>query len=85
MVVTLSVVAMAWPYLTRGVQFKQEWGYDLAFSYVGERWQEGDVVATVAPLACWVSLDHCDYFVNQKPYETYALEREGVLVESVSG
>lgn len=85
MVVTLSVVAMAWPYLSRGVQFKQEWGYDLAFSYVGERWQEGDVVATVAPLACLVSLGHCDYFANQKPYETYALEREGVLVESVSG
>lgn len=85
MAVTLSVVVMAWPYLSRGVQFKQEWGYDLAFGYVGERWQEGDVVATVAPLACWVTLGHCDYFVNQKPYETYALEREGVLVGAVSG
>ncbi len=84
-VVTLSVAAMAWPYLSKGLQFKPEWGYDLAFGYVRERWQAGDVVATVAPLACWVTLDHCDYFVNQKPYETYALEREGVLVESVSG
>jgi len=84
-VVTLSVAAMAWPYLSRGVRFKQEWGYDLAFGYVGKRWQEGDVVGTVSPLACLVSLGHCDYFVNQKPYETYALEREGVLVGSVGG
>lgn len=84
-VVTLSVAAMAWPHLSKGLQFKPEWGYDLAFGYVRERWQEGDVVATVAPLPCWVTLDHCHYFVNQKPYETYALEREGVLVESVSG
>lgn len=84
-VITLSVAAMAWPYLSRGIQFEQEWGYDLAFGYVGERWREGDMVATVSPLACLVTLGHCDYFVNEKPYETYALEREGVLVESVGG
>jgi len=64
---------------------RQEWGYDLAFRYVGDQWREGDVIVTVAPIACLVSLEQCDYIAIQKAYETYAIEEKGRLVEAVTG
>lgn len=66
-------------------RFRQEWGYDLAFEYAADQWREGDVMVTVAPVACLASVERCDYFAIQKAYETYAIEKNGRLVETVSG
>jgi len=71
--------------LPGGAGYRQEWGYDLAFIYVGDQWRKGDVMVTVAPVACLVSLGRCDYFAIQKAYETYAIERNGRLVEALTG
>lgn len=68
-----------------GPRLPQEWGYDLAFEHVGERWRERDVMVTVAPVACLVSHESCDYIATQQAYETYAVESEGQLVEAVTG
>lgn len=65
-------------------RFRQEWGYDLAFDYVADQWRERDVMVTVAPMACLVSLEQCDYIAIQKAYETYAIEKNGGLVEAVT-
>ena len=70
--------------ITDKQRFRQEWGYDLAFEYVADHWREGDVVVTVAPVACLVSLEQCDYIAIQTAYETYALEEDGRLVEAVT-
>jgi hypothetical protein len=65
-------------------RFGQEWGYDLAFEYVADRWREGDVTVTIAPMACLVTLEQCDYIAIQWAYETYAIEKNGGLVEAVT-
>lgn len=41
-------------------------------------------MVTVAPMACLVSLEQCDYIAIQKAYETYAIEKNGGLVEAVT-
>lgn len=56
-------------------------GYDLAFRYVREHWQEGDVVLTASPTASAVYLGRCDYYASQKDYEQYLVKKGGVWVD----
>jgi len=65
--------------------YQQEWGYDLAFRYLKERWQDGDVVLTVIPAASSLYLGQTDYFAIQRGYEEYIMERDGVLVDRWTG
>jgi len=60
---------------------RQEWGYDLAFEYLGEQWQEGDVVLTIVPYACQLYVPQCDYYVSGKAYEEYVFDNNGVLID----
>ncbi len=62
-------------------RFREEWGYDLAFEYVAHHLRGDDAVVTVAPMACLVSLEQCDYVAIQTAYETYAVEEKGRVVE----
>ncbi|MCJ7668871.1 MAG: glycosyltransferase family 39 protein [Anaerolineae bacterium] len=63
----------------------QVWGYDLAFYYVRSHWQEGDVVLTIAPYACDLYLERCDYYATQLDYEEYVFERGGILIDRYTG
>lgn len=83
--VVVAVGLMGASTFTDGPRLPQEWGYDLAFEHVGDRWRERDVMVTVAPVACLVSHERCDYIAFQQAYETYAVESEGQLVEAVTG
>jgi len=60
---------------------EQEWGYDLAFQYLGEQWQEGDTVLTIVPFACELYLPRCDYYASGKAYEEYVFLKSGVLID----
>lgn len=60
---------------------RQEWGYDLAFDYLQQRWREGDTVLTIVPFACELYLPQCDYYASGTAYEEYVFERDGVLVD----
>jgi len=68
-----------------GVTRTQVWGYDLAFDYVRGHWQEGDVVLTIAPYACDLYLERCDYYATQLDYEEYVFERDGILIDRYTG
>ncbi|NIN65363.1 MAG: hypothetical protein GTO63_11820 [Anaerolineae bacterium] len=83
--VVVAIGLMGASTFTDGPRLPQEWGYDLAFEHVGDRWRERDVMVTVAPVACLVSHERCDYIAFQQAYETYAVESEGQLVEAVTG
>lgn len=72
------------PSITDQQRFRHEWGYDLAFDYVDHHWREQDVMVTVAPMACLVTLEHCDYIAIQTAYETFAIEANGGWVEAVT-
>jgi len=82
--ISVGVGLIGVPSIVDKQRFRQEWGYDLAFDYVADQWREGDVMVTVAPMACLVSLEQCDYIAIQKAYETYAIEKNGGLVEAVT-
>ncbi len=60
---------------------RQEWGYDLAFKFLQQQWQDGDAVMTIVPYACQLYLPRCDYYVSGKGYEEYVFDREGVLID----
>lgn len=57
--------------------YAQEWGYDLAFRYLRDRWEPaaGDRVATISPSACALYLEECDYFAIQRGYEEFIVSR----------
>ncbi|HUW96490.1 MAG TPA: glycosyltransferase family 39 protein [Anaerolineae bacterium] len=60
---------------------RQEWGYDLAFEYLGQQWRDGDAVMTIVPYACQLYVPRCDYYVSGKGYEEYVFDRNGVLID----
>jgi hypothetical protein len=64
---------------------QQEWGYDLAFEYLQEHWQEGDTVSTIVPFACDLYLPQCDYYASGRAYEEYVFQKNGVLVDRWTG
>ena len=80
---TLLVVAACLLFLpaAQATLARQEWGYDLAFEYLGEQWQEGDVVLTIVPYACQLYVPQCDYYVSGKAYEEYVFDNNGVLID----
>lgn len=81
---TLSLVVLASSLQLPGglsVLSTQIEGYDLAFRYVRDHWQEGDVVITASPTASAVYLDRCDYYAIQRDYEQYIVEKGGLLVD----
>jgi hypothetical protein len=60
---------------------QQEWGYDLAFEYLAQRYQEGDAVMTIVPYACDLYLPHCDYYASGRAYEEYVFDKDGELID----
>jgi hypothetical protein len=50
----------------RAVATRDEWGYDQAMAFVGERWTQGDGLATIAPAAAFVVLDRADYLAIEE-------------------
>jgi len=82
--ITVGIGMIGVSSVSGGAMSRQEWGYDLAFGYVGEQWREGDVMVTVAPIPCLVTLDKCDYIAIQTAYETYAIQDNGGLTEAVT-
>jgi len=60
---------------------EQEWGYDLAFEYLGEQWREGDTVLTIVPFACELYLPRCDYYASGRAYEEYVFLENGVPID----
>jgi hypothetical protein len=57
--------------------YVQEWGNDLAFRYLRDRWNpdEGDLVVTSMSTASMLYLGQNDYFAIQKGYEEYLVNR----------
>jgi hypothetical protein len=57
--------------------YAQEWGYDLAFRYLRDRWEPaaGDRVANISPSACTLYLEECDHFAIQRGYEEFIVNR----------
>jgi 4-amino-4-deoxy-L-arabinose transferase-like glycosyltransferase len=82
----LTCLLVAWAFLlslsaARTTISQQEWGYDLAFEYLQEHWQEGDTVLTIVPFACDLYLPRCDYYASGRAYEEYVFEKDGVLID----
>jgi len=63
-VVVVLTSALLWVPL-RQVTAGQEYGYDLAFRYVRDRWREGDAIMTFNTSASYVYLGRCDYYPTQ--------------------
>jgi hypothetical protein len=59
--------------------YVQEWGYDLAFRYLRDRWdpEAGDLVVTSMSTASMLYLGQDDYFAIQRGYEEYIVNRPG--------
>ncbi|MFC2030927.1 glycosyltransferase family 39 protein [Chloroflexota bacterium] len=59
--------------------FAQEWGYDLAFRHLRDRWQPeaGDRIATSMSTAALLYLGRNDAFAIQQGYEEYVVARPG--------
>jgi 4-amino-4-deoxy-L-arabinose transferase-like glycosyltransferase len=82
----LTCLLVAWAFVlflpgARAMISQQEWGYDLAFEYLQERWQDGDTVLSIVPFACDLYLPQCDYYASGRAYEEYVFEKDGVLVD----
>jgi len=78
----LVVAACLWVLpAARTALAREEWGYDLAFEYLGGEWRDGDAVITIAPYACQLYLPRCDYYASGKGYEEYVFDREGELID----
>jgi hypothetical protein len=60
---------------------RQEWGYDLAFEYLAQNWQDGDAVLTIVPYACALYIPKCDYYASGRAYEEYVFNRDGELID----
>jgi hypothetical protein len=62
-----------------GTAYVQEWGYDLAFRHLRDRWQpdEGDRVVTSMSTAAMLYLGRNDAFAIQQGYEEYLVPRPG--------
>jgi len=55
---------------------RQEFGYDLAFRYVGEHRQDGDEVMSFDLSSCMLYLNEdCDYVAVEKDFHAYATQR----------
>jgi 4-amino-4-deoxy-L-arabinose transferase-like glycosyltransferase len=82
-VTSLLVVAAVLLFLpaARATVAEQEWGYDLAFEFLQERWQEGDAVLTIVPFACELYVPQCDYYASGVGYEEYVFDKSGVLID----
>ena len=70
---------------TRGATTREEWGYDRAMAVVGEAWVEGDALATIAPMAAFVHLGHCDYLAIEEGGSALMVERDGRRLDSWTG
>jgi hypothetical protein len=59
--------------------YPQEWGYDLAFRYLRDRWNpdEGDLIVTPMSTASMLYLGRNDFFAIQQGYEEYIVSRPG--------
>ena len=57
--------------------YRQEWGYDLAFRYLRQQREPGDLVLTLSPTPCALYLGHCDRFAIQHGYEEFIVNRPG--------
>ena len=59
--------------------YVQEWGYDLAFRYLCDRWdpEGGDLVITSMSTASMLYLERDDFFAIQRGYEEYIVNRPG--------
>jgi hypothetical protein len=82
--VVILTVWLAYPD-TRAAVAREEWGYDRAMKFVGDAWAEGDALATIAPLAALVHLDHSDYLAIEEEGVASWVERDGQRVDSWTG
>ena len=60
-------------------------GYDTAFMWVKENWQEGDQVMTVHPSAAYLYLDRSDYYATQGTARVLLDEESEELIDRYVG
>ncbi len=60
-------------------------GYDTAFMWVKENWQEGDQVMTVHPSAAYLYLDRSDYYATQETARLLLDEESEELIDRYVG
>ena len=80
----LGTVALLAAYLPGAVTASgfREKGFQSALEYVGQHWQRGDRVATVAPAYCHLVLGQCDYLTLGLDYEEFVYRGDdGRLVD----
>jgi 4-amino-4-deoxy-L-arabinose transferase-like glycosyltransferase len=75
----LASVALALVFLPGALTASSmpEKGFQSALEYVGQRWQPGDRLATVAPAYSQVVLGRCDYFTLGSDYEEFVYRDDG--------
>jgi hypothetical protein len=74
--VVILVAASSWPSALAATRETVP-SYDLAFAYVEEHWQPGDVVITFLCPAAFLHLGHCDYLAIPTDFSGFATEKEG--------
>jgi 4-amino-4-deoxy-L-arabinose transferase-like glycosyltransferase len=80
----LGTVALLAAYLPGAVTASgfREKGFQSALEYVGQHWQRGDRVASVAPAYCHLVLGQCDYLTLGLDYEEFVYRGDdGRLVD----
>jgi hypothetical protein len=80
LVLVFWIVLRAWPN-SLAAATRDEWGYDRALAIVGQSWQEGDALATIAPAAAFAVLDRADYLAIEEGAQTLVVERDGRRVD----
>jgi 4-amino-4-deoxy-L-arabinose transferase-like glycosyltransferase len=73
--VTVVLVAASWPGAVAAANF-QEKAFRTALEYVGQHWQAGDRVATVAPAYSQLVLGRSDFFTLGQEYEEFVYRAE---------
>jgi 4-amino-4-deoxy-L-arabinose transferase-like glycosyltransferase len=88
LVVWLLIAVMAGGYTlpaALAAATQPEPAYDQAFGYVGEHWQEGDILVMTLPAIGCVYLDDCHYYANQVTYQEHLVTVDGVPVDHWTG
>jgi hypothetical protein len=81
LIICLALVIYTWP-ATSALLARTGPGYDAAFGYVRDHWQEGDAVLTGTPAAAAIYLGRNDYYAVQgQDYAYRILKKDGQLVE----
>lgn len=79
-VLAALIVLLAYP-TARAAASREEWGYDRALALVGQEWQEGDALATIAPAAAFAVLGRADYLAVEEGAQALVVERAGRRVD----